>query len=190
MPKYQIITSYDTEEEMRAHLGATTRAAVATAPVIEAPVAPVIEAPAEVITAERDADGMPWSADYHADPKSFNDDGTWRSKRGKSDAAKAARAAFKAGGGVTAPAAPAAMPMGMPTGMPAAPAAILPPPITFERLVNKITGMMTRGSLAPEALAPLYAATGGGTNPQIYETNESARAALYGQLSAIEPDLS
>jgi hypothetical protein len=191
MPKYQIITSFDTEEEMRAHLGATTRAATAVtapAPVVEAPAA-VVEAPAEVITAERDADGMPWSADYHSTPKSFTADGLWRSKRGSADAASAARAAFKAAGGTMTP---AAMPTGMPTAaaMPTAPAAILPPPITFERLVNKITGMMQRGTLAPDAIPALYAATGGGTNPQVYETNETARAALYGQLSAIEPDLS
>ena len=186
--KIHVTYEYETEEEVRAHFGGTTRAAVAAPVAIAAPVA--VEAP-EVITAERDADGMPWSGDYHADPKSFNDDGTWRSKRGKSDAAKAARAAFKAGGGAMPTTAPAAMPTtAAVAAMPTVAPAILPPSIPFERLVGKITGMMQRGTLAADAIPALYAATGGATNPQIYETNESARAALYSQLSAIEPDLS
>ena len=186
--KLHLTYEFESEEELRTHLGGETRAHTITATeVVRAPAAP--EAPEPEITAERDADDLPYNADYHATPKSFTDDGLWRAKRGKADEAKAARAAFKAAGGVVV-AAPA-MP-GMPTAavMPTMPVAapILPPPVPFERLVGKITGMMTRGALSGESIAALYAKVGATSGAQ-FETNESLRAALFTELCLIEPEM-
>lgn len=185
--KIHVTYEFENEDEMRAHIGGETRAASAV--VASQDVTPAAPAPAETeVTAERDGDGMAWNPDYHSTPKSFTEDGMWRSKRGKADEAKAARAAFKAAGGVVA--APA-MP-GMPTAtvMPTMPvsAPILPPPVPFERLVGKITGMMTRGALSGESIAALYAKVGATSGAQ-FETNESLRAALFTELCAVEPEV-
>ena len=186
--KIHVTREYESEEEYRAaELGLSRDATVTATQVVrapETPVAPVAPEPAaEEITAERDADGMEWNGDYHSTPKSFTEDGMWRSKRGKADEAKAARAAFKAAGGVTVP---AAMP-GMPVA--AAPAAMptMAPPVPFERLVGKITGMMQRGVLSAEAIGSLYGEVGATSGAQ-FETNESLRAALFTRLCGIEPE--
>jgi hypothetical protein len=188
--KLHLTYEFENEDELRAHLGGEIRSAstatVTATEVVRAPEpAEAPEAPAVEITAERDADGMPWNADYHSTPKSFTDDGLWRSKRGKAEEAKAARSSFKAAGGVTVP---AAMP-GMPVA--AAPAAVMPtmaPPVPFERLVGKITGMMQRGILNPDSIGALYGEVGATSGAQ-FETNESLRAALFTRLCAIEPEV-
>ena len=187
--KIHVTREYESEEEYRAaELGLSRDATVTATQVVrapEAPVAPVAPEPAaEEITAERDADGMEWNGDYHSTPKSFTEDGMWRSKRGKADEAKAARAAFKAAGGVIVPAAMPTMPMA------AAPVAAMPtmaPPVPFERLVGKITGMMQRGVLSAEAIGSLYGEVGATSGAQ-FETNETLRAALFTRLCGIEPE--
>lgn len=188
--KIHVTREYESEEEYRAaELGLSRDATVTATQVVRAPVAPEAPAaPAETeVTAERDADDLPWNPDYHSTPKSFTEDGLWRSKRGKAEEAKAARAAFKAQGGtVTAPVMPAAA---MPT-MPVMPVAapILPAPVPFERLVQKITGMMQRGALSGDSIAALYAKVGATSGAQ-FETNESLRAALFNELCAVEPEV-
>ena len=187
--KIHVTREYESEEEYRAaELGLSRDATVTATEVVraaEVPAAPA-QAPEPEITAERDADGMEWNGDYHSTPKSFTENGLWRSKRGKADEANAARAAFKAAGGVTVPPAPAAMP-GMPVA--AAPAAMptMAPPVPFERLVGKITGMMQRGVLSAEAIGSLYGEVGATSGAQ-FETNETLRAALFTRLCGIEPE--
>ena len=184
--KIHVTYEFENEDEMRAHIGGETRAASAV--VASQDVTPAAPAPAEPeVTAERDGDGMAWNPDYHSTPKSFTEDGMWRSKRGKAEEAKAARAQFKAAGGViAAPAMPVAAPAAMPV---AAPAAILPPPVDFGRLVGKITGMMQRGTIGGDSVAALYAKVGATSSAQ-FETNESLRAALFTELCQIEPEVS
>lgn len=143
-------------------------------------------APTPEITSNTDADGLPYDPEIHATPKSQTAEGLWRSKRGKSKEADAARAAFKAAGGVMTPAVmPTAAPI-MP-GMPIARAAT-PEPITMEKLIDKTTGMITRGKVTSDDVVRLYGEIGL-TDPGALETNESMRAALYANLAEIEPDL-
>jgi hypothetical protein len=207
--KLQLTYQFDSEDELRAHLGTETRtvaveapapvipaAPIAAAPVVPAAPAPV-EAPAEEVrsASDVDGDGMPYDAAVHSDPPSFTADGLWRAKRGKGDEAKAARAAFKAKGGNVA--APAALPTGMPgmpavPGMPTALPADAPEPVSLDRVIEKITGMMTRAKLTEQVLAGLYLKHSGVTDPAqsfgVFNTNESARANLYGELCEIEPE--
>ena len=194
--KIHVTYEFENEDEMRAHIGGETR--TASVVVASQDVTPAAPAPAEPeVTAERDGDGMAWNPDYHSTPKSFTEDGMWRSKRGKAEEAKAARAQFKAAGGgmpatIAAPAMPVAapaMPVAAPAMPVAAPAAILPPPVDFGRLVGKITGMMQRGSIGGDSVAALYVKVGATSSAQ-FETNESLRAALFTELCQIEPELS
>lgn len=222
--KLQLTYHFETEEELRAHLGGETRTAPAAAPVAAAPIpaaAPVAAAPIpaaapvaiadESGTVSRDAldgDGMPYDESVHSDPPSFTSDGLWRAKRGKAEEAKAARAAFKArGGAVAAPAdlpaaAPIAAPTVAPAGMPgmpvaaAAPTALpvdAPEPISLDRVIEKITGMINRGTLGEQTLAGLYAKHSGVADPaasfNVFNTNESARAHLFADLCNIEPEM-
>lgn len=186
--KVQLNYNFDSEEEFRAFVGGETRAA-----------APEPEPEPEITeTAERDGDGMPWNPEYHSDPRSFTADGLWRAKRGSADAAKDARAKFKAAGGVTvsvtapteaayaAIASHAAMPdttVRMPT-MPVT-APILPPPVSMDALVTKITGMMQRGVINVDTVSSLYQRVGIKDGAEC-GTNETARSALFAELVAIE----
>lgn len=175
--KYQITYSFDTEEELRAHLGGGTTRAAAPAPADE---------PADV-TVDRsalDGDQMPYDADVHSDPPSFTADGLWRAKRGKKEAADAARAAFKArGAAVVAPviaAAPAA-PVMPALGIPAA-APVRQAPVTYEALIEKFTEVNNRGALDAAKIGEVYARLGI-TDVAVFETNESMRAAMLAELS-------
>lgn len=199
--KLQLTYQFDSEDELRAHLGTETRVAVEAPVQAAAPVEAVaVEAPVEVeetrSASDVDGDGMPYDVAVHSDPPSFTADGLWRAKRGKGDEAKAARAAFKAkGGNMTAPAElPVGMP-GMPV-MPAAPAALpadAPEPISLDRVIEKITGMIQRAKLSEQVLAGLYQKHSGVADPAasfgVFNTNESARASLFGELCEIEPEL-
>jgi len=202
MAKLQLTYNFDTPEQLIAHLQSVTGKAAAPAPTttlvapVATPVAAPVEVPAEVITDAVDKDGLPWNAEYHSDPKSFNDDGTWRSKRGKSEEAKKARAAFLAkGGAVTAPVIPAAPVAAMPTmpvaapAMPTMPVAapVLPPPISYEQLIAKVTNMMTTGVVDGPTVVAMYAQAGY-PDPSVFETNETARRALYNVLLTKQPD--
>lgn len=212
--KLQLTYQFDSEDELRAHLGGEIRT-VAETPATAAPIAaPVAEARTAVPAVEPetetavsadalDGDGMPYDAAVHSDPPSFTADGLWRAKRGKGEEAKAARAAFKArGGNVAAPvdlptaAAPALTLPGMP-GMPTAAVALpadAPEPIGLDRVIEKISGMMTRNRITEQTLAGLYQKHSGVADPaasfHVFNTNESARANLFGDLCQIEPELS
>lgn len=208
--KLQLTYHFENEDELRSHLGGEVRASAPLSPVAAvAPVAPVVAEAAPVAEAvedvrsatDLDGDGMPYDAAVHANPPSMTEDGLWRAKRGKADEAKAARAAFKAKGGnvaapvglptaaVVAPAA-AALP-GMP-GMPSALPADAPEPISLDRVIEKITGMLTRNKLSEQVLAGLYQKHSGVADPAasfgVFNSNESARANLFGELCTIEPE--
>lgn len=213
--KLQLTYQFDSEDELRAHLGGETRTVDETPAAMTAMLSTeartVAETPAPAAEPETetavsadavDGDGMPYDAAVHSDPPSFTADGLWRSKRGKGDEAKAARAAFKArGGNVAAPvdlptaAAPAMTLPGMP-GMPTAAAlpADAPEPIGLDRVIEKISGMITRAKITEQVLAGLYAKHSGVADPaasfNVFNTNESARANLFGDLCQIEPELS
>lgn len=208
--KLQLTYHFENEEELRSHLGGEVRASAPLSPVAAltttvAAVAPVAEAApvaAEDVRSatDLDGDGMPYDAAVHANPPSMTEDGLWRAKRGKADEAKAARAAFKAkGGNVAAPVglptaavvAPTAALPGMP-GMPSALPADAPEPISLDRVIEKITGMLTRNKLSEQVLAGLYQKHSGVADPAasfgVFNSNESARANLFGELCTIEPE--
>lgn len=174
--KYQITYSFETEEEMRAHLGGGTTRAAAPAPTEEPEVT--------VDRSALDGDQMPYDAEVHSDPPSFTADGLWRAKRGKKEAADAARAAFKAkGAAVVAPviaAAPVA-PVMPALGIPAA-APVRQAPVTYEALIEKFTEVNARGALDPAKIGEVYARLGI-TDVAVFETNESLRAAMLSELS-------
>ncbi len=208
--KLQLTYLFETEDELRAHLAVETRTAAApvatetaiptaapvTVPVVTA--APSVEEPVTDTVARTalDGDGMPYDEAVHADPPSFTAGGLWRAKRGKADEAEAARAAFKArGGAVQPPAVLPAAPVAMP-GMPGAAAALpadAPEPISLDRVIEKITGMINRGTLGEQTLAGLYAKHSGVADPaasfKVFNTNESARAHLFADLCNIEPEM-
>lgn len=188
MPKIELKYLFETEDELRAFIGTDAEPEVRSAPSPTATLEPAsIGAPAEPeITADVDGDGLPYNADYHATPKSMTADGLWRAKRGQSDKALAARAAFKAAGGAVAAPAATAMP-GMP-GAAAMPAARAPEPISYDKLIDKTVGMMQRAKIDETGVLKLYGEVGI-IDPASLETNESQRAALFGKLCEIEPEL-
>jgi hypothetical protein len=113
--KYVITIEADSPEELREITDLLSGRAAEPAETTTAPAPEVKSAPEGTLIAEGtvietetredegdaavDADGMPWNGDYHSDSRAVNADGTWKARRGKSEEAKAARAAFKAGGG-------------------------------------------------------------------------------------------
>ena len=198
MPKIELKYVFDDLEDFQRYMdGFETKA---PAPTVTAEIteedraaAPVVAPVAEpAITDNVDKDGLPYDPEIHATPKSQTADGLWRAKRGKSEEANGARAAFKAAGGaVVAPvvaAAPAAAVMpGMP-GTAAVTPVRAPEPITYDKLIDKTVGMMGRAKIDADGVMKLYGEVGI-IDPASLETNESQRAALFGKLCEIEPEL-
>jgi hypothetical protein len=209
MAKITLTYQFDNDDELRAHLALMTR--TETAPVSRAADIPAVvidnnsplrretitptepttpeeptesRAADEVITADVDADGLPYDAEIHADPKSFTSGGHWRSKRGKSKEADARRAEFKAAGGAivtgTMPTvAPAATAMpGLPT------AETRAAPISYDTLFAKATGLMQAGKITADRIIGMYGELG--IDPNTFATNESARAAMYDALVKLD----
>jgi len=188
MPSIELKYTFESEEELRAHLGTETRAA----PVVEdeTPAAATIEADATAeqrSDADVDSDGMPYNAVVHTETRATNADGTWKARRGKSDEAKAARAAFKAGGGteeapeIEVEETKAAVMPGLP-GTEALPADA-PEPVSWDMLVEAITSATKSGSITQDALMTLYTQHGGPDPAAELQTNETARAAMYAALT-------
>lgn len=202
--KVHLTYEFDSEDELRSHLGetatpATTVNVTATAPATPATPTPAASgAPAtgdEPTRSSLDGDGMPYSDEIHADPPSFTADGRWRAKRGKADEAKQARADFLAkGGNVTPPAelpatppaaaAPAAAPSA-PTAAPALPASA-PEPVTIESLYGRIGDLLNAAKLDKDSLGALYQKHAGAADPDtvhaVLSTNETVRAAMLADL--------
>lgn len=210
MTKISLIYEFNDETELRAHLDGTTRAVPATTQTPSVTVAtisghtpeptPAAE-PGDTVrsTSDLDGDGMPYDAAVHADPPSFTKDGMWRAKRGKSDEANAARAAFKARGGNVQPPADllpppgpvvAAPPVLPPAAAPAAPAApALPPsmpePVDIQRLYDAITAGLKQGKIDSRALYREFCGT---ENPAevgaLLNTDETMRRAMFDRIVA------
>lgn len=203
MPKVHVTYEFEDEEAMRAHFaGATSAAPVRAAALMTGtPTAPTPAADDGTLTAttefvqsrmQVDGDGMPYDPDLHSSPASLKDDGTWRVKRGKAREEAEARAAFKAAGGDEEP----------PANLPSEPAAVAPtlpgadalpepmaPPVSFEKLAQKLSGLLQTGKLSRERMSALYAQHGGTDPANTLAADETARAALYADLVQIEPDL-
>lgn len=141
-----------------------------------------------------DSIGMPYDETIHADPPSFKADGSWKVRNGQASAAKAAIAAFKAGGGNIEPPVVEDAPVetgGMPgvkaqTGMPVPTAE----PVTLDVVMKKWTGLMESGKLSAERATEICVEVTGKTDAQqhypTFQTDETARADLYAKLNEIE----
>ena len=192
MPKVHVTFEFETEEEMRAHFGAEAqvRTVVAGADEVSVPVAQPDDQPTRD---DVDADGMPYDESVHADPPSFTAKGLWRAQRGKASEADQARADWKAKGGDIKPPAdlPAPVLPGLP-GMSPAPAPE-PEPISFDRMVEKLNGMIARQKVDSATLERLYLSASGAPSAAaafgVFNTQESARAKLFAALCEIEPEL-
>jgi hypothetical protein len=200
MPKIELKYVFDDMADFQRYMdGFDTEAPAPAVTVDEEPVrtaevtaAPTATATAEPeITANTDADGLPYDPEIHATPKSVTADGLWRAKRGKADEANQARAAFKASGGAVVAPVIADEPVATAPVMPGMPvvAARAPEPITYDKLIDKTMGMMERGKIDSDAVVKLYGVVGL-ADPAVLETNESMRAALFAKLCEIEPELS
>lgn len=132
---------------------------------------------------EVDKNGVVWDARYHASSKALNADGTWRRRRGLSDAETAEAEAYEKGGetmtvstadgsatvtvtdgSVTVEAEPFTMP-GLP-GLPTAPA-----PVSYEEVVKLYQAAMTKNPALD--VQGLYAKAGV-TDPNVLNTDAGA----------------
>ena len=189
MPSIELKYTFESEEELRAHLGTETRAAPVVedeTPAVETDTTEADATAEQRSDADVDSDGMPYNAVVHTETRSTNADGTWKARRGKSEEAKAARAAFKAGGGteeapeIEVEETKAAVMPGLP-GTEALPADA-PEPVSWDMLVEAITSATKSGSITQDALMALYTEHGGSDPAAELQTNETKRAAMYAAL--------
>ena len=207
MSKIKIVIECDDEGEARSIMETLTSRAAQEPVVLEAPAAPQAAAPvagksAPVIDADDavvDSDGMPYDAAIHTTTRTVNADGTWKAQRGKADAAKAARAAFKASGGSVVapteteddglPGLPGAK-AGDAPGLPGADA--IPPaqPVTMAEFTAKATAVLKSGKIDDTGIVQVYLdATGqpdAKSAAKSLGTNESMRRAAFDRLTEIE----
>lgn len=210
MTKISLIYEFNDETELRAHLDGNTRAVPAANPALTATLAaiavePTINAaaitpePADIVrsASDVDGDGMPYDAAVHADPPSTTKDGLWRAKRGYSEQANAARAAFKARGGNVQPPADLLPPPGpvvvaapaLPPVVAAPAAHALPPsmpePVDIQRLYEAITAGLKQGKIDSRALYVEFCKT---DNPAevgaLLNTDETMRRAMFDRIVA------
>lgn len=192
MPKITVTYQFEDEDEMRAHFGGEVRSVIAPAPVAEpersapAPVAaPVAE---EEDDSDTDADGMPYDPDIHSTPKAKTAEGIWRAKRGKAPEAAAARADFKASGGNVTPPEVEEEEVEVEKTAPQMPAMFgaakaVAAPVDRDTVVSKAIDLVERGIVADfQGLC----ASIGLTDPNVIDTNETMRAALYAKLVEAE----
>lgn len=174
MAKLQLTYLFDSEDELRAHLGGEVKSVVTET---------VDQETGEVKSV--DVDGFPYDAELHAETRAVNADGRWKVKRGKAEAEAAARAAFKAAGATVADAAPPVAAMPVAEAAPALPglptAAVARAPVSLDDLVKRIQGGMASGKVSLDDLSGFYAKAGN-SDPNAYATNETLRAALWSVL--------
>lgn len=153
------------------------------------------DGPAATNAPATDKNGVAWDARYHASSKALNADGTWRRKRGLSDADAAAADEYEKGGATAddiaqtpsapseSPALPTATPapVGMP-GLPTMPAA--PEPVSYEEVVAAYTAAVAKN---PSLDVPALYAAAGVTDPQVLTTDAGAeqRIALKKLFEAV-----
>ena len=186
--KLELTYTFDSEEELRAHLAEPAAPATSAEPA--APAASDTRDDNYPSKDDVDADGMPYDPDVHADPAQFTKDGKWRAQRGKAEEAKKARADFLAGGGNVTP--PADIPSEPPVAAPAMPG--VPPvaapamPVTMEMVAERATEVLQAGKIEQDAIANFYAESVGVPVTELsakLTEDEQARAKLYADLGAL-----
>lgn len=152
------------------------------------------EGPTNTAAPETDKNGVAWDARFHASSKAIVADGSWRRKKGLTDAEKAAADEYDASGNAapvetpSVPAEPVApMPSAEPAPLPGLPtmpglpaAAPAPEPVSYEDLVKMFQ------TLKPEVAANFGAlyAEAGVTDPNALKTDGDLRIALAGVIKA------
>lgn len=208
MSKITITVECDDAEEARSVIDQLTgRSDTAITTVPSTPVAEKTSAPAEqtktdVDSIVTDSDGMPWDEAVHSTSRAVNADGTWKARKGQAQAAKDARAAFKASGGNVAPPDDTTAEDaddGLPgtaksddaaTGLPGADA--IPPadPVTMADFTAKATAVLNSGKIDNDGIIAMYLDVTGqsDTNEAVksFQTNESMRRAAVERLTEIE----
>lgn len=139
-------------------------------------------------TAELDDNGVPWDERYHAGTKTKNKNGTWKSRRGMTDAEKDEAEAYEesfSGSEPATPAAPAAPVAPTPPAAPVAPAA--PAPVSFEELTagfTEVIGRIGQDALMAQ-LGQIYADAGVPADGASLQTNETQRASVLTAIKAL-----
>lgn len=202
MTKYQLIIQCDNEDDLRSAVDTLANRSDAPVPTAAVPVTPVPEktdtpptVAADPDDMAVDSDGMPYDPAVHASSRAVNKDGTWKAAKGKADAAKTARAAFKAGGGnVEAPlveADPDPMPEPEETKAALPGVGAIPPqePVTFEQFFAKATEVLNAGKTDADSLVKFYGEiTGCATTEEavdVLQMSESVRANGVAWLDAM-----
>lgn len=124
------------------------------------PPPPPAQQPTDVV---KDSGGFPWNDQIHSSAKSFNNDGTWKKKRGVQDATVAAveaqmRLVYPAPnpqGAFTPPPPPPPAPVGQvpPPPPPPPPAPAQTGALDFIGLMGKITGHIAAGKITQQDVA-------------------------------------
>lgn len=162
-------------------------------------------------TGETDARGVIWDARFHASTKNTNQDGSWKARRGMSDAEKSDAEAYESAFTDPAPAAadpvaddsaipaflqkPAAAAPVVPSAPtpPAAPAAPVvaptPAPVTYDALIAKFTAVQADPKVGTDKLmanlARIYEAAGCSADGSSLQTNETQRAVVMAELEKL-----
>lgn len=206
MSKITITVECDDAEDARSvidQLTSRSDAAVTTAPATpsaEKTTKPVEEIKSDVDDVVTDSDGMPWNEAVHASSRAVNTDGRWKARNGQAQAAKDARAAFKASGGDIDPPVDASTEgdAGLPgtkaeddvPGLPGADA--IPPadPVTMADFTAKATAVLKSGKIDNPGIIAMYLEVTGqsDTNEAVksFQTNETMRRAAVDRLTEIE----
>lgn len=145
------------------------------------------DGPADTGAPDVDSAGVAWNAEIHASSKARNADGTWRKKRGVTDAQVAAVTASSAPAPqAQADDAPAPVAPSLP-GLPSFPAPVVNEPkpiVTYEALAAKFQEVMMNGKLKMEDAKSVYDKSGV-TDVGELTTNESLRRSVMDVLEAL-----
>lgn len=145
--------------------------------------------PDEVVV---DADGMPYSADYHTAKRTMTEDGLWKARRGKAVEANRARDVFKAGGAdVEAPVIEDEIEKSDDAPLlPGADAIPDPEPVTMAQFTAKATSALSAGKVDNAGIVALYLEVTGQPDAksaaQMLQSNESMRRAIVDRLTELE----
>lgn len=126
------------------------------------------EGPTNTAAPATDKNGVAWDARYHASSKALVADGTWRARKGMTDAEKAEAEAYNKSGNApvaepsatipSIPAVPASLPGGMP-GLPV-PTPAAPAPVSYEEVVALFQQAAAKDPTLATRYAEVYAQAG------------------------------
>jgi hypothetical protein len=164
-------------------------------------------------TGDTDARGVIWDARFHASTKNTNQDGSWKARRGMSDAEKADAEAYESAFTNPAPVASEPEPVADDSAIPAflqksaaaapvvpsaptpptAPAAPVvaptPAPVTYDALIAKFTAVQADPKVGTDKLmanlARIYEAAGCSADGSSLQTNETQRAVVMAELEKL-----